>query len=478
MWVFGGNLTGLRAFGGNLGALRGNGADLWRPAAAETVAPANGHYVHSIWGDTSKLTPPRALQGNYLRITDPNEGRDSGAGASYTGGDGQTVDLYWKESAGSPSTSWDGVPTSNLNPSVTPTRVPTSLGGDPAKHEVWALEVDGNGADVWLDFVGTPHTFEGYILLNNCRTVRVSGLNVFVNDVTNIAGGYPDNNSWMGHERMINLRNMPDDAMVFFEGCNLDMNFGGSGPVNIAGSMRVDIFSTNNIASATNNNAVFVLQNGRLWRLSGEFVDPPSHCDIVHFFADSFWRYVIAENHEQWSQYQGFQHNTGGVVYKNNVPDNILHMRWYRARLRSSTPPSGLNPQNVFFMDNGSAAVNERPSLEAWETKIGRGTNATAANNSAPVLPAILDTPADGELHTLTSTSYLDARSNITRYRDYGDAGGQTQAKMLNVDGSNVTDITRVTETTDMEGEVAPASAIGNNFVHIWAADGTLLSEV
>jgi len=53
MRAFGATIQTPRAFGSPFTRLRSGGVDVWVPG------DGGGDYVHSVWGDTSKLTPPR-----------------------------------------------------------------------------------------------------------------------------------------------------------------------------------------------------------------------------------------------------------------------------------------------------------------------------------------------------------------------------------------------------------------------------------
>ena len=400
----------------------------------------------SLWGPRSKLTPPRPLRGNPLIIHDIHRGKPEG-GYEITGEDGQVVRGYWKRAKTPSETEWGE----------------QGIRVDGGKF--WEVEIDGNGADVWLDLVNGPkRIFDHHMSIHECRTIRVSGLEGFIDDIRKVAGGWPDNGWWAGCEQWIRCTNLPNNAFVFFEGCNLDMNYGG-----MYESLRTDCFSSHSNGRKTNNEPVFVVQNSRVWRVSSGLTYPVhTHADVHHFQGGSgnYWRYAIYENFEQLSAYQGQQCNYKPTTLKGQgLPTNPLHFRFYRTRMISQDLP-GTTPQSpvVLGYDNDFAMM---PSIEIWQTRIAR--------SGEIMQPRSL---FDRSNPPYLNSNYVNARSNITRYRDYGE--GRIQAKMANVDNDNsMTEIDNVPESSweEIAGEIVQPAVIGHYYQHIWDQNGDTIRD-
>lgn len=438
------------------------------PAGGTILPSPSGHYTHSIWGPTAKLTPPPAMQGNYLEITDLDHGKDGdtdpdGQLWEEVGGDGQVVRGGW----------------------VTVTR--NSVGGSTDKvpgGRVYTVVVDGNGADVWIngnrDGQGNFRPDINYhMVCFNCRTLRITGLKVFIDDIRKAHGGWPDSQwtqgaNWHGmnnglsenpgnfgsFEQIVDFRHFNNDSVIFIEGCDIDMNEGG-----VRQHYRTDVFSSirNGTPSNGNDKSAWVLQNSRVWGVNSDYFD--THADIHHFMTQNYIRYYHVENVEAWTKFQGFQTN-----YSNNnadARDARMHMRFYNLRYEAYV---GGVPGKPFFFSQGAHDRVLFPSLEFEGVHMSRTGGVIC---SPPDLMTAADNPViEADFHT--------ARSNIERYRDYGD--GLIQPNMSNADGARVLQgfnyYNNATGTMDIpRGSYAPTAHIGNNYQTIWAADGTLLTE-
>lgn len=403
--------------------------------------PPSGHYIHSLWGDTSKLTPPPALLGRPLVVTDIDRDKPKG-GYVLNGLDGQVVRGRWK-TTDSPSTSYDG------------RSAPAGEGPVPGGR-VWDVHVDGKGADIWLDLASNPtrRDMDFHLQVENCRTFRLSGAEWVCDDVRKISGGWPDNGGWLnqssggGHEQWIKLTKHGNNATIFVEGCYLDLNNGGLVP-----SYRTDIFSSAHIGSNNNNNSVCIFQNCVFWNASSSLTNPPSHADIFHMQGNSYWRYVIAENLRTRSNYQGFQNHY--PTARPAVATNETHFRWYRCRLWSADS-GGSKPQAIASF-GADGKFTRYASFEMDDVAISR--------NGAIIYRDVLKQDLS------QAAGYDNARRNIDRYADYGD--GKQQPTM-----TFTRNVRRVSQTNDPNSDgVVPLSAIGHNFAHLWGPDGSLLAE-
>lgn len=499
MWAFGGNLTGLRAFGGNLGALRGNGADLWRPAAAETVAPANGRYVHSIWGDTSKLTPPRALQGSPLIMTDAHRGQPSGGFIINGGGFTGTSALTGEQAGG------DGQQIRGRRVTINPT--PPQIYDDPNANTfdgsasindwiaaglsdqrvtqgwVWIVDIDGNGADVWLNFADGPTRNNNFQFnIRNCRTLRITGhhcdVGTEVAALASILGGWPDTKFWLqdsntgglpyNTEAQFYLTQFPNDFEIFIEGSFVDFRWGGGETA----SYRTDAFNMSNLGQQTNNEGRIVFQNCRWQGISGSWRHPGagSHSDFIHFWSDCYQRYEVFENVAMWTAYQGHQSNWNGVVWAGGVPDNLTHIHMYRCRWRAyqaqpTYTSTGGTKGSVAVFYCGTGDESELPSFYFDDVEVA---------DNGMFIPQFANGPEFPE-------TYANLARAVTYHRDFGAGSGQSNPIIMTGNASNgeiaAQGLSQVGETTDSLDQAAPVSAIGHNFVHLWDRDGNLLSE-
>jgi len=220
-------------------------------------------YVHGVWGDTSALTPPRALE-TPLVVTDLHRGRPDD-GFTETGPEGQTIEGMWIDRPDTP------------------------------EGRVWRVVIDGAGGDVWLNGNrapdGTPRNLDHNVTITNCRTLRLSGLQARIEDIRTVAGGYPDCHDSPGWCGLVIIKEMPEDCFVFVEGCDIDLNEGGAYEM-----FRTDAFNSHSWGDLDNDQETLVIQNSRIMNVSSDYED--THADIWHFQGGSgnYLRWFIVEN--------------------------------------------------------------------------------------------------------------------------------------------------------------------------------------
>lgn len=465
-------------FGCAVLSVRANGKQVWASGSGSgPPTPASGHYTHPIWDDTSKLTAPRALLGDPMIIFDIHRNQPAGGftqsnisllPGEQVGGDGQTINGRWLTGSGvNTSGSYDGTAAGNLEYPESP--VP---GG-----KVWTVDVNGNGADVWLDLAsGPPRQLNFQVSVYNCRTFRISGGDWFIDDIRKLAGGWPDNERWegIGKSRMLHLANMPDDCRIFIEGCNFDMNHGG---LPTTPAYRTDVITTQNFSTA---NSAIIIQNTRIWRVSSEAQRPSTHCDCLQWWRDSLkLGHLHLENTAVYAFYQGFQYDR---VYFNSETEPGTHHRLYRHRqVQTNTNPNLSNGALPFWWAYNLPVDDIRvPSIHAEDSSVSW--------RSAPMYHADwVDSWSGGagqfRKPTLNAT-YLNARTDIPLLWAYNN-GTDIQSRKANVDENNILEGFSWYDNSNYRGippgyagfeTHVPATAIGVNFRHIWDRDGNLLA--
>ena len=439
---------------GNRWLSAGDRKDGSNPRPSEEIA----NPIHPLWGDLSKLTPPPPLQGNPLIITDlerspanPTGPAKPEEGFLFTGPDGQTFHGRWVKLT----------PSDQLNPPNKYTLAP--LG------RVWRVSIEGNGADVWIsgnrDSNGNPQNIDFNIRIENCRLARLSGLKAFISDIRTVSGYHPDHSSGgppNGKESLIEFRKFPDNATIFVEGCDIDMNEGGIKP-----SYRVDAFSSNNNYSL-NAGGTVVLQNSRVmnvssWDYVGKFDDGTpgphngeiTHCDIWHFQSNEYLRWLLVENFECSTNKQGFQTNYKRTMLRGSnhvLPEHPLHISFYRMRMHAT------GKGHMLF--HGNRDFEDLPSTQYEQVYLARLSNPWIPRNQIKELTT----------NPVFDPNYIAARSNIIR------KDGTIQEHMVNAGSGGVVPTLFYYPASSPDAfpvkTFAPKNAVGHNFQHIWGQDG------
>jgi len=453
---------------------------------------AGAHYVHSVWGETSKLTTPRALDGNPMILYDVHRGQPSGGftqsniqlqSGETVGGDSQTITGKWQAvdaKVGLNRATWGSpqIPRDQLD-------YPVSVvpGG-----KVWRVAINGNGKDVWIDCTRGPKVDWDFTLeVFNCRTFRLSGARWFITDIRKLAGGWPDEGggtAWSQPGMMFCPAAIPDNGFYFLEGCDFDMNHGGA----------YKCHRTDGVVPWDSSifNTALIIQNSRMHRIGSSLIQPEAHSDCLQFYGSSEkLRHLHLENFEYYTFYQGIYYQAWSA--DSSVAEGMTQ-RLYRVRCTSTNEPrypgnAGQAPLLLGYEGRqDSFPANPRlANLHAEDVEI--------VFRADPIAWGNLTTGWSGGVRNIDNiptlkTDYVKASTNIPLLWAYNN-GADVMAEKANVDGdnrlpgfkwynlgSNAAQYRGYNAAgyTGM-GTRAPADKIGHNYVHIWDRHGNILTE-
>ena len=459
---------------------------------AAPLEPAGDHYIHSVWGNTSKLTPPRALAGSPMILFDLHRSQPSGGftqsnvslqSGETVGGDGQTVNARWV-----PITRNRWGPDSYQQYWGDPQRHYTTLDHPVSRIENrWLVTINGNGADVWIDCTRGPNVdWEFQLTVENCRTFRLTGARWFITDLRNISGGWPDEGN-----QFLYLKDVPPNGQYFIEGCDIDANHGGRSDTPM---FRTDLFQPR---AWSKENSALIIQNSRVHRYGSNISRPESHTDVMQPWglasgsdtntdnSGAHMRHLHLENFEAYFYYQGIYFNSNNRLDSSQV--GCVH-RLYRVRMTSTQDPaySGNAGQAPLLLGvSGIDASDNRASpLHAEDTEV--------VFRADPLAWGRITDGWSGGVRTTDnvptlSSAYLNGSSNIPLYWAYN-GGSDVLTQKANVDGSRRLNGFKWYDlgSNDSQyrgyntagysgmGTRAPANQIGHNYVPIWNQDGRL----
>jgi len=530
MFVAGVGLVGLRAFGSRIDVLRSNGVEIWRTSSAregaEPAPPAGDNYIHSLWGNTERLSRPKPLE-NYLYVTDIHRGKPSG-GWEETGPGGQKIAGMWFDITGgdtrSACSSGERDPSLYSPGVITPSQLPS----------IYQVLIDGNGGDVWVDCASNSservHDFP--ILISNARHVRLSGVRTFVDDIRKICGGWPDGNYWSTSTTYPSWWEYPDpdgppspfhlhwvrcdhpDAQLFVEGMDWDVNYGGAYPNHRVDFTfprqhgdKDDMFAnpTVHIPTGQEPKRSLIFQNSRVEKLAGDTFDTEidPHADLFKLDYEHGLRWVICENCELNSNYQTFledgsQIDEGAGEYARPY----IHVRFYNTKFFAKAVGQKVPPLITL---QANASFDTTPSFEfhncEWTMSDVRYPIPTCAptnvanNANKATDPGVMfqqkrgeypigsaSNTGDGNRFSLDGSDYQGGFTiDKLRYQDYGDGYGDRWthfiANMIDPVTHEIDLLCRIADPWPGRDTVTPTAHIGYNFKHIWDANGNLLAE-
>ena len=382
---------------------------------------ANNDYVHDQWGDTRNLTPAPALS-DPLIVTDYEQ-----SGTRY-GPDGQSIEAGWQRVDDEPGL--------------------TEADGD----RVWRVSIDGNGGDVWLQANrpdgGAARPIDFGINIENARNVRITGLEVDIDDIRTVNGYHPDDAT--GFDQVISLRDIESGGSVFIEGVDIDMNSGGDYPI-----YRTDAISAYRMGSPNNPLEVFAVQNSRITGISSSLEDPESHADAIHFQSRNYIDQFVSENVYGTTKYQYFQMNYDTMTRDWGLPDVPQHSRFYNTHLYSEE--KGV----LLFTGRNHTNFDEMMSLEFEDTYFF-----VTSEYAARLAPNTIYDYERNAGQVDFERAYVNARSNIEQ------ADGDIQPNV--VSGEDELFIRH--DRRDMPSDSAPANVTGSEYSRLWDEDGRLLT--
>lgn len=405
-----------RLFGRTVMSVRSQLLDIFA-ATGSTPPPTGENYTHTVWGDTTRLPRPAALTG-------PIEITDYLTNATINGPAGQVA---------------------------TRQTIGAGLG----------LDIDADGGDIWLKprTDGSGH-IDFPIVCRNFRNVRLTGLTLRAGGESLRSGSAPgeliefkETDPGVGNE-------------IYIEGCDCDGE----------DTVTFDIFASNNLnftsvatAAATRHAQAF----GRIAIVNTRFVGVghfaaggTNHADFFHIQPSSLIKKLEVVNLWGHTEYQGVQANWP-VMAKGTANKPVNYSAFFPTSPVNLQPEyifdgyycdawnSGSHPTQWWFGSEGGYPGTfdyfPRIIIKGWN-QAGRGCHFKRAGS--PVWPIDLGagTQAGGWASGAPVSDGEGGPAYITQYASSGDA-------------------------LPTDHPCQTADNVGANYVSMFGADGSLLTE-